>query len=101
MIKTALLASAICFSLVVPVYAQQAAKCDEVSLTKMRTDIDAMTDQDKKTAAMKNWEGADAAFKANKLEECVAFLGDNGQPNNSGSTTGTNNTGSTNDNTQQ
>lgn len=75
MIKSSLLASAICLTFVVPVYAQQAVQCDDATLTKMRADIDMMTDADKKAQAMENWTAADTAFKANKTDECVALLG--------------------------
>jgi hypothetical protein len=77
MIKSALLATAICFAFIVPASAQQAVRpCDEASLTKMRTEIDAMTDQVKKAETLKAWEAADAAFKANNMEECNARIGD-------------------------
>lgn len=79
MIKSALLATAICFAFVVPASAQQTAKCDEASLTKMRSDIDAMTDADKKAKSMESWTAADAAFKANNLDECNARIGDTGK----------------------
>jgi hypothetical protein len=75
MIKSAILASAISLAFIVPAYAQQAVTCDEASLTKMRTDIDAMTDQDKKAQSLTNWEAANAAFKANNIDECTALLG--------------------------
>ena len=77
MIKSALLATAICFAFIVPASAQQAVvPCDEASLTKMRTEIDAMTDQAKKTETLQAWEAANAAFKANNIEECNARIGD-------------------------
>ncbi len=76
MIKSALLASAICFAFVVPAFAQSAVTCDEASLTKMRTEIDAMTDKDKQAKSLESWTAADAAFKANNLDECNARIGD-------------------------
>jgi hypothetical protein len=79
MIKSALLASAICFTFVVPAYAQQTVKCDEASLTQMRKDIDALTDQDKKAKSITSWEAANAAFKANNMDECNARIGDTGK----------------------
>jgi len=79
MIKSALLATAICFAFVVPASAQQTVKCDEASLTKMRTDIDAMTDADKKAKSLESWTAADAAFKANNMDECNARIGDTGK----------------------
>ena len=79
MIKSALLATAICFAFVVPASAQQTVKCDEASLTQMREDIDAMTDKDKKAKSVESWTAADAAFKANNLDECNARIGDTGK----------------------
>ncbi len=79
MIKSALLATAISFAFVVPAYAQSAVKCDEASLTQMRKDIDALTDQEKKAKSMESWTAADAAFKANNLDECNARMGDTGK----------------------
>lgn len=91
MIKSALLATAICFAFVVPASAQQTVKCDEASLTKMRADIDAMTDAEKKAKSLESWTAADAAFKANNLDECNARIGDTGKnmdnPGAAGSTT--------------
>lgn len=79
MIKSALLATAICFAFVVPAYAQQTVKCDEASLTQMRKDIDAMTDKEKQAKSVESWDAADAAFKANNLDECNARIGDTGK----------------------
>lgn len=76
MIKSALLATAISLAFVVPAYAQSAVQCDEASLTKMRTEIDAMTDKDKQAMSLQSWEAANAAFKANNLDECNARIGD-------------------------
>lgn len=76
MIKSALLATAICFAFIVPASAQMAVQCDEASLTKMRTEIDAITDTEKKAKSLQSWEAADAAFKANNLDECNARIGD-------------------------
>jgi long-subunit fatty acid transport protein len=76
MIKSALLATAICFSFIVPASAQQAVPCDEASLTKMRTEIDAMTDKAKQAESLQAWEAANTAFKANNIDECNARIGD-------------------------
>ena len=79
MLKSALLATAICFAFVVPASAQQTVKCDEASLTKMRTDIDAMTDKEKQKTTTASWEAAMAAMKANNMTECEARIGDTGK----------------------
>lgn len=79
MFKSALLASAVCFAFVVPAAAQQTVKCDETSLTQMRKDIDAMTDKEKQTMSIASWEAANAAFKANNMDDCNARIGDTGK----------------------
>lgn len=76
MLKSVILASAIGFAFVTPASAQQTVTCDEASLTKMRTDIDALTDAGKKTKAMESWTAADTAFKANNIAECNARIGE-------------------------
>jgi hypothetical protein len=80
MIKSALLATAISIAFVVPAFAQQAVvPCDEASLAQMRKDIDAMTDADKKAKSLESWTAAEAAFKANNMDECNARIGDTGK----------------------
>lgn len=79
MIKSALLATAICFAFVVPAYAQQTVKCDEASLTEMRKNIDTMTDKEKQAKSIESWDAANTAFKANNMDECNARLGDTGK----------------------
>lgn len=79
MIKSALLATAICFAFVVPASAQQTVKCDDASLTQMRKDIDTMTDKEKQAKSVESWTAAEAAFKANNVDECNARLGDTGK----------------------
>lgn len=76
MIKSALLATAICFAFIVPASAQQAVPCDEASLTKMRMEIDALTDKDKQAQALQSWDAANTAFKDNNIDECNARIGD-------------------------
>jgi O-antigen ligase len=89
MIKSALLATAISFAFVVPAFAQQAVvPCDEASLAQMRKDIDAMTDADKKAKSLESWTAAEAAFKANNLDECNARIGDTGKNMDSGAAAG-------------
>ena len=79
MIKSALLATAISLAFVVPAYAQQTVKCDEASLTEMRKNIDTMTDKEKQAKAIESWDAANAAFKANNVDECNARIGDTGK----------------------
>lgn len=87
MIKSALMATAICFAFIAPAYAQQAViPCDEASLTQMRKDIDAMTDKERQAKAIESWEAANVAFKANKIDECNERIGDTGKNMDSGQT---------------
>ena len=79
MIKSALLATAISLAFVVPAYAQQTVKCDEASLTEMRKNIDTMTDKEKQAKAIESWDAANAAFKANNVDECNSRIGDTGK----------------------
>ena len=80
MIKSALMATAVCFAFIAPAYAQQSTvPCDEASLTQMRKDIDAMTDKERQAKAVESWEAANTAFKANKLDECNERIGDTGK----------------------
>jgi hypothetical protein len=70
MIKSALLAAVLGLALVAPAYAQSDFKCDEASMTKKKVDIDAMTDKEKQTTSVKEWEMAMEEMKGNKLSEC-------------------------------
>jgi hypothetical protein len=54
-----------------PAYAADEMKCDEATMTKMQTDMDAMTDPAKKEMAMKSMEMAKTAMKDNKMDECM------------------------------
>ena len=86
MLKSVVLASAICFAFVVPAAAQGFA-CDEASLTKMRTEIDAMTDKEKQKTSLENWEAANTAFKANDIKTCNDRIGDSDKGENAPATT--------------
>ena len=77
MLKSVVLASAICFAFVVPSVAQTATfACDEAGLTEMRVRIDAMTDKEKQKISMEAWEAANVAFKANDMKTCNDRIGD-------------------------
>jgi hypothetical protein len=50
-------------------------KCDDASMMKLQTDMDAMTgDAMKKDAAMKEMDMAKEAMKANKADDCVMHM---------------------------
>ena len=70
MIKSALLAAVLGLAFVAPAYAQSDFVCDEANMTKVKTDIDAMTDKEKQTTSVQEWELALAEMKGSKLEDC-------------------------------
>src|SRR6185436_7332459 len=77
MLKSVVMASAICLVLVVPAAAQSAKfACDETGLANLRTQIDAMTDKEKQKASLAAWEAANTAFKANDIKTCNDRIGD-------------------------
>ena len=64
--------------LVGPASAMDAMKCDDASMTKMKTNMDAMTDpamKMNKDMAMKHMEMAQTAMKGNKMDDCSAQMG--------------------------
>ena len=75
MLKSALVAAVIGFAFIAPAYADD-AKCDEPTLTAMKVKIDAMTNKEKQTTTIAMWEKAEAAMKANNMDECTARMGD-------------------------
>lgn len=77
---TKLLLSAAVFGifLAAPANAMEAMKCDDASMMKMQTDMDAMSDPAMKTnkdMAMKHMEMASAAMKDNKMDDCSMQMG--------------------------
>jgi hypothetical protein len=70
MLKIALLAAGLGLAFVAPAYAASDAICDEATMTKIKVDIDAMTDKEKQTTSVKEWELAMEEMKGNKLTEC-------------------------------
>ena len=79
MIKTALVTALLGLAMVAPSYAQDKFACDEASMTKMKTDIDGLTDAAKKDAAMKEYDLAMAAMKEKKMDECSMHGGEAGK----------------------
>jgi|GEM_PF-1831177 len=55
--------------------AMAATMCNEAGMTKMQTDMGAMTDATKKDAAMKEMEMARTAMTAGKMDECMMSMG--------------------------
>lgn len=78
MMKLLLGAAVIGLAMASPAKAMDAMKCDDASMTKMQTDMDAMADpamKANKDMAMKHMETAKAAMKDNKMEDCSAQMG--------------------------
>jgi len=76
MLKYTLLAGAFGLAMFAPAYADHdpTGKCDEATMTRYQTDIDAMTDAEKKATSVKELEMAREAMAANKLDECMKFM---------------------------
>ena len=78
MIKLLLSAAVFGVFLAVPANAMEAMKCDDTSMMKMQTDMDAMTDpamKANKDMGMKHMEMARAAMKDNKMDDCSMQMG--------------------------
>jgi hypothetical protein len=73
MLKVAFAVGALGLAFVTPSYSQTMT-CDEATMTKMKTDIDAMTDKEKQAGYMKDYDAAMALMKANKMDECNAAV---------------------------
>lgn len=82
--KTTLCAAAVvALALSAPAFAQDnMMKCDDASMMKMQTEMDAMTDpamKDKKEMAMKEMDMAKMAMKDGKMEDCTMHMGEAGK----------------------
>ena len=76
MLKSMLAAAALAVVVAQPALADDAMmKCDDASMMKLQTDMDAMAgDAMKKDAAMKEMDMAKEAMKANKADDCVMHM---------------------------
>lgn len=78
MIKSILAASALGICLIQPAFADDAMmKCDDASMMKMQTDMDAMTGdamKPQKEMAMKEMDMAKDSMKANKTDDCMMHM---------------------------
>ena len=78
MIKSTLLVAAFAIAIIQPVFAQDAMmKCDDDSMMKMQTEMDAMKDpamKEQKEMAMKEMDMAKEAMKANKADDCMMYM---------------------------
>ncbi len=75
MIKVLFAAALLGFALTAPAYAED-MKCDDASMMKMQTEMDAMTDAAKKEMAMKEMDMAKMAMKDSKMDECTMHMGE-------------------------
>ncbi|WP_143534040.1 hypothetical protein [Rhizobium sullae] len=80
MLKITIAAVCLASAFALPVYAQDAmtAKCDDASMMKIQSDVDAMTDptmKEKKEMASKEMMMAKDAMKAEKMDDCKMHMG--------------------------
>ena len=78
MFKLLLSSAVVGFFLAAPANAMDAMKCDDASMMKMKTDMDAMTDpamKANKDMAMKHMDMASAAMKDKKMDDCSMQMG--------------------------
>ena len=79
MMKILLSTAVIGLFLAAPANAMDAMKCDDASMMKMKTDMDAMTDpamKANKEMAMKQMGMAKMAMKDKKTDECMMNMGE-------------------------
>lgn len=78
MLKPILVAAALAIAFIQPAFAQDTmVKCDDASIMKVQTKVDAITDaamKEKKEMAMKELDMAKETMKANKTDECVMHV---------------------------
>ena len=73
-------AAVLTLALSVPASAQDTMmKCDDASMMKMQTEMDAMSDpamKNKKDMTMKHMDLAKASMKEGKMEDCTMHMGE-------------------------
>ena len=81
MLKSTFLAAAFAIAFIQPVFAEDAmkadVKCDDASMMKMQTEMDAVTDpamKEQKEMAMKEMDMAKDSMKAGKTDDCMMHL---------------------------
>jgi hypothetical protein len=76
--KSILVAAAFAIAFIQPAFAQDTMmKCDDASMMKVQTEMDAITDtsmKEKKEMAMKEMDMAKEAMKANKTDDCMMHM---------------------------
>jgi hypothetical protein len=73
MLKTALATAVLVVALAVPAMAME-MKCDDASMTMMKTQMDGMKDMAMKDKAMKEMDMAKGSMKMNKMEDCKKHM---------------------------
>jgi hypothetical protein len=78
MIKSTCLVAAFAIAIIQPAFAQDTMmKCDDDSMMKMQTEMNAMTDpamKEQKEMAMKEMDMAKEAMKAKKMDDCKMHM---------------------------
>jgi hypothetical protein len=77
MLKSTLVAAAFAIAFIQPAFAMDAVKCDDASMMKMQTEMDAMTGaamKKKKEMAMKEMDMAKKAMKEKKTDDCMMHM---------------------------
>jgi hypothetical protein len=76
MSKLTRIAAAFAFLTMQPAFAADEMKCDNTSMMKMQSEVDAMSSSMKaeKDMAMKHMDMAKASMKANKMEDCKMHM---------------------------
>jgi len=80
MFKITFASAILALSLVQPVFAEDAMKsdammkCDDASMMKLQTEMDAVKDESMKMMAMKEMDMAKASMKADKMDDCAMHM---------------------------
>jgi hypothetical protein len=78
MFKALLVASLLGLTFVPSAFAEDAMKCNDTSMMKMKADMDKMIGtamKEKKTMAMKEMDMAKKSMEAKKMDECAMHMG--------------------------
>lgn len=77
MLKTTLIAASLAFAFISPALADDMMKCDDASMMKAETDINAMASatEEQKDTAMKEMAMAKEAMAAKDMEKCTEHMG--------------------------
>jgi uncharacterized protein involved in copper resistance len=74
MMKITLVAAAFSAIFLQTAFADDMVKCDDASMMKMQTEMDAMKDDAMKADAMKEMDMAKEAMKADKMDDCTMHM---------------------------